>query len=71
MSNNLPETCATTNMDGKNIIIKNGRTGYFTYPEGLIDPDAYNKAYGADEKAIEVMTAASMFGWDIPAVQNY
>jgi hypothetical protein len=71
MSNNLPETCAATNMDGEPILILNGQTGYYTFPAGLISTDTYNEKHGVTEKAAEVMLAASMFGWEIPAVVNY
>jgi hypothetical protein len=71
MTNNLPITCATTNLDGEQIIIKNGETGYYKVPAGLVDSDTYNEKHGATEEAIRVMFSASMFGWDIPAVTNY
>jgi hypothetical protein len=59
-------------MDGKPIIINKGETGYVLMREGF-DIDKYNApdAAGATAEDIKVMTCASMFGWDIPAVKNY
>lgn len=68
--NALPEACATTNMDGKPIMIKKGETGYYLMDENF-NPTAYNTVFDIDEEVIEIMTCASMFGWDIPAVKNY
>ena len=66
----LPNTCATTNMDGKPIMIKKGSEGYLLL--GIDFPvDEYNRVNGVDEEMIRIMTCASMFGWDIPAVANY
>ena len=69
----LPHKCATRNMDGHAIIIEKGVTGYYLTDGNLTNKaiDRLNEYMGADEKAVEVMTAASMFGWDIPAVKNY
>ena len=68
----LPESCATTNMNGTPIIIIKGRDGYLPMSKAF-DIDEYNarEDIKADEKIIEIMTCASMFGWDIPAVTNY
>ena len=66
----LPASCATTNMDGKPIVLFRGSCGYYL-KEDDFDIDAYNEARGVTEEAIRVMTCASMFGWDIPAVTNY
>ena len=69
--NKLPNKCATRNMDGEAIVIENGTEGYYMLDEMVATIDEINAANGADEKAIEVMTCASMFGWEIPAVLNY
>lgn len=73
--NNLPKKCATRNLDGHAIIIENGEIGYhLSLADGSFTDEAianFNKHMGADEKAVEIMTAASMFGWDIPAVTKY
>ena len=67
----LPHKCATYNMaDNRPILIVNGEMGYYPLSTGF-DVEAYNKWLGIDEKDVEIMTAASMFGWDIPAVKNY
>ena len=68
----LPSYCATTNLDGDPIIIKKGETGYSPMT-GASDDDIaeFNKQAGADEEAIAIMIAASMFGWDVPAVTKY
>jgi len=68
----LPESCATTNMSGRPIILIKGREGYLPM-SAHFDIDEYNSRSEimADEKIIEIMTCASMFGWDIPAVTNY
>jgi hypothetical protein len=66
----LPTTCATKNMDGKPIVIVKGETGYMLMSKGF-DIDEFNTNAEATEEDIKVMTCASMFGWDIPAVKNY
>ena len=65
----LPEACATTNLDGATITIRRDVEGYYLAPG--TDIEDFNTMTGADEEAIKVMTCASMFGWDIPAVTNY
>jgi hypothetical protein len=70
--NKLPDSCATTDMNGKPIVIIKGRSGYLPMSAGF-DIDEYNARDGirADEEVIRIMTCASMFGWDIPAVTDY
>lgn len=69
----LPAKCATRNLDGHAIIIEKGETGYYLTDGNLTDKAIanFNEYAGADEEAVEIMTCASMFGWDIPAVKNY
>jgi hypothetical protein len=57
-------------MDGEPIIIVKGTEGYYLAGESF-PIDKYNAITETDEEAIKVMTCASMFGWDIPAVKNY
>ena len=66
----LPETCATTNLEGDPILLEKGTEGYRLLGTGF-EIDKYNELVGADEEIINIMTCASMFGWDIPAVTNY
>ena len=61
---------ATTNLEGKPILLEYGTEGYYEMPEGF-DVETYNKGMGVTEEDIEVMTAGSMFGWDIPAVTEW
>ena len=66
----LPDTCATTNLEGAPVMIKKGTEGYWPmYPR--FNVETYNEMVGADEEVVKAMTCASMFGWDIPAVTNY
>ena len=66
----LPITCATTNMDGKPILITKGESGYMLMDK-LFDPDAFNRVFDIDDEVINLMIAGSMFGWDIAAITNY
>jgi len=69
----LPAKCATRNLDGHAIIIEKGEMGYYLTDGNLTDKAIgnFNEHMGADEEAVKIMTAASMFGWDIPAVTKY
>jgi hypothetical protein len=58
---------ATTNLEGKPILLEYGTEGYYELSEGF-DIETFNKGHGVTEEDIKVMTAGSMFGWDIPAV---
>ena len=67
---NLPSSVATTNLDGKPIIIVNGESGYYLAGE-LFPIDKYNAITKATKEEIDLMVAGSMFGFDIPAILNY
>jgi hypothetical protein len=66
----LPEKCATFNMDGKPIMIERGESGYMLMTKDF-DPDAFNKALDITEEEVNLMIVGSMFGWDVIAITKY
>jgi hypothetical protein len=66
----LPEACVAKNMYDEDIMILKGEEGYYKL-DPSIDGERFNELSGVTDEVIRIMTCASMFGWDIPAVKNY
>ena len=78
--NTLPLMCYTQTENGENVIIHYGEMGYRTSANANLhigiggkkrDIDELNENVGVTKEQVAVMTAGSMFGWNIPLVTNY
>lgn len=75
----LPNQCySVLGTTGEIIIINNNESGYYPYNYSVEDrnenrvlADTLNEKLGVTKEQEKVMTLGSMFGWDIPIVQNY
>ena len=72
INNDLPEICYTNSLaDPEQVVaVQQGKSGYYPL-ETRYTAEHLNGALNIDPKAVDVMVAGSMFGWEIPAVTNY
>lgn len=75
--NTLPLMCYVQTECGETVAVCYGDRGYFKNalcetPNGeQRDVDELNERVGVTKEQVAVMTAGSMFGWNIPLVTNY
>lgn len=58
---------------GVPIVVHHGETGYYPLTDGAVSDallDRLNESEGNTDKDVEIAVAASMFGWDVPAVAD-
>ena len=56
--------------ENKMVMIRQGEKGYIPAPYSEEAQSKMNEAHGNSEADLEIAVSCSMFGWDIPKVQE-